>query len=394
MTQSKCPICGQQNLQQVVTINAIPVLCNVLHCDAEQARQAPIAHMDLVNCQHCLHLFNSAFNIDKVAYAPGYDATLFFSPTYQNYARQTADALIHRHHLRDKTILEIGCGDGRYLKMICNRGKNRGFGLDPGCEFDEASCDSQVHFSSDFFNRSCAAYQPDFILCRHVLEHLERPQSLIDDAHFILNRTCGRLYFEVPNANYTLQDLGIWDLIYEHFSYFTPHSLYYLFSQAGFHITRLESVYRNQFLCLEAQTQVTYDQNDPPEPQQLCLLSRTQQQQLFGNFAHAFRQKCGEWRRWLAKFHQAGERVVLWGTGSKGVSFLNIVDTDRSIDYVIDINPGKAGKFVAGTGHQVLPPDEVTRRIPAHVLVMNPIYYQEIEAELKERHIHAQLHQV
>lgn len=394
MTQSHCPVCGHQHLAEIVTINAIPVLCNVLHTNEQQARQAAMASMALVHCQNCLHLFNQAFDNQKIAYAPGYDATLFFSPTYQAYAESSANALISRHQLQDKTILEIGSGDGRYLKQICELSDCRGVGLDPGCDYQSTENNGQLHYSSELFDADCAKYQPDFILCRHVLEHLEQPQPLVADAYQVLSQTKGTLYFEVPNANYTLQDLGIWDLIYEHFSYFTPHSLSYLFSHAGFEISRLESDYGSQFLCLEARVGADSPGRQSPQIHQHYPLSKAQQLQLFGSFALAFHQKCLEWRERLSAFHQAGERVVLWGTGSKGVTFLNIIDTDRIIDYVVDINPGKAGKFVAGTGHRVAMPDEISKQPPAHVLVMNPVYFQEIEADLKERHCHAQLHQV
>jgi SAM-dependent methyltransferase len=395
MTQPRCPACDAPHTTHVVTIPSVPVFCNVLLNSAPQARAAAQATIELVCCNHCHHLFNRAFDSQLLAYAPGYDASLFFSPTYQEYAKVTAHDLIERHHLIGKTLLEIGCGDGRYLELICKLGNNRGVGMDPGCDFSHRPPSDQLQFSSDLFGQGASAYQPDFILCRHVLEHLESPQTLIQDVYHVLSQTNGTLYFEVPNANYTLDDLGIWDLIYEHVSYFTPQSIYRLFTQNGFEITQLSCRYGNQFLCLEAaipssSTHASSTHAPLIEPPTLA----EQPSQQLAAFKDNFERKTQVWRERLAQCHQRGERVVLWGTGSKGVTFLNVCDTDNLIDYVIDINPSKTGKYTPGTGHQVFGPEAVSHRPPQHVLIMNPVYHDEIQSNLKERGIHAQLHLV
>ena len=60
------------------------------------------------------------------------------------------------------------------------------------------------------------------------------------------------LFFEVPNVLYTLRDMGIWDLIYEHFSYFNSFSITNLFRRSGFEVLDVYETYDSQFLCLEA----------------------------------------------------------------------------------------------------------------------------------------------
>jgi hypothetical protein len=61
------------------------------------------------------------------------------------------------------------------------------------------------------------------------------------------------------------------------------------------------------------------------------------------------------------------------------VTFLNTLKTKDHIDYVVDINPRKQGRYVAGTGQQIVTPDFLRDYQPDMVMVMNPIYKREIQ---------------
>ena len=62
------------------------------------------------------------------------------------------------------------------------------------------------------------------------------------------------MFFEVPNSLYTLRDGGIWDLIYEHRSYFSPLSLARIFWGCGFEPLEIQETYGKQFLTIHAVT--------------------------------------------------------------------------------------------------------------------------------------------
>ena len=60
------------------------------------------------------------------------------------------------------------------------------------------------------------------------------------------------------------------------------------------------------------------------------------------------------WKKYLKKAKDNGRRVVLWGGGSKGVTFLNMKGDRDKIEYVIDTNPRKHGKYIPGTGQKIV----------------------------------------
>ena len=89
----------------------------------------------------------------------------------------------------------------------------------------------------------------------------------------------------------------------------------------------------------------------------------------------------------------AGRRSVIWGAGSKGVSFLTNLATD-DIKYAVDINPTKHGFFMAGTGQEIVGPEFLSDYGPELVVAMNSVYLDEIRADLDRLGVDARLRSV
>jgi hypothetical protein len=110
------------------------------------------------------------------------------------------------------------------------------------------------------------------------------------------------------------------------------------------------------------------------------------------NFARRYREKLGHWREHLRDLRRANGRTVIWGGGSKGVTFLNVLGVDSSIEYVVDVNPHKQGKYVGGTGQRIVPPAFLGEYKPTDVFVMNPLYEHEIAGTLRVLGLEPRLH--
>ena len=86
-----------------------------------------------------------------------------------------------------------------------------------------------------------------------------------------------------------------------------------------------------------------------------------------------------------------GRRPVIWGAGSKCVALMTTLGLGDEIEYVVDVNPFKQGKYLPGTGHQVVSPEFLQHYRPGAVLVMNSIYLDEIRQTLQSLGIDAML---
>lgn len=384
-----CPVCNSKEIDIFFTLNNVPVFCNILYDSKEKAIQAQKGDIGLGFCNTCGHIYNYAFDPSLLHYSQKYENSLHFSPRFQEYSRRLVQSLYQKYDLNDKTIIDIGCGKGDFLRQICSIGNNRGFGFDPSFEpqrHNEAS-DVNLTFIQDLYGEKYSDYVADLICCRHVLEHIESPNVFIKTVADSSKANGSLLFFEVPNALFTIEDLAIWDLIYEHCSYFTANSLAYLFEINGYKIENIQTTFDDQFLTIEA----VYSGNGKKRPSKRTDSSRVLKGKI-AEFSKSYAEKFSKWRRVLLNRKTENRRGVVWGAGSKGVSFLNLLNDVCDIEYAVDINPNKTGKYIAGSGQQVMQPEFLADYRPEYVIIMNPIYVDEIKNQLLELGVDAEIY--
>lgn len=387
--ESMCPVCSSTEVTIFVEILNVPVHCNLLWSTRDEARQISRGDIRLGFCGSCGHVFNCAFNPAFMRYEQEYENSLHCSPRFQDYARSLATRLIEQYDLHGKQIIEIGCGRGEFLNLLCELGGNRGIGFDPALihEPTNGAAKQQITFIHDFYSSRYANYQADLICCRHVLEHIQFPSDFVAELRrAIAGRTDTPVFFEVPNVIYSLRHSGIWDLIYEHCSYFSIGSLSRLFVSCGFKIYKCEETYKGQFLSIEARPIAESANSKNGHWNGMERMAHE-----VASFAGHYQNKVESWRRELEKIEATGLRAVLWGGGSKGVTFLNTLQIQNQIECVVDINPRKHGKYVAGTGQMIVPPQRLVEYRPDIILVMNPIYLEEIRQQVKSMNLSAEL---
>ena len=73
---------------------------------------------------------------------------------------------------------------------------------------------------------------------------------------------------------------------------------------------------------------------------------------------------------------------MVWGSSSKAVAFLTTLGVGDEVACVTDINPHRQNMFMPGSGHEIVPPKSLPEYPPDNVVIMNPIYREEIRADL------------
>jgi SAM-dependent methyltransferase len=385
--ENRCPVCGSTITAKFLDIRGVPVFCNVLLDSRAEALKAARGDIAMVFCRSCGHVFNSAFDPARVRYSPRYENSLHYSPAVREYVVALGRRLVATYDLHNKDIIEIGCGKGDFLRLLADAGKNRCLGFDPS--FDphrNGQADRSERFSvvQDEYTEKYAHCPADFIVCRQVLEHIPEPRRFLET----IRRTMGDrpqavVFVEVPNVMFTLRDFGIWDLIYEHCGYFTESSLRRLFLETGFIPLSVSEAFGGQYLCIEAKPSF---QQKRCQPGADSISIETVDRHVNG-FAARYRQQISKWRKVMAELRRSGTKTVVWGAGSKGVTFLNVLKRASGIDYAVDINPHKHGLYVPGTGQQVVSPDDLPDIGPEVIVTMNPLYANEIEKMVDDRQL-------
>jgi SAM-dependent methyltransferase len=360
-----------------VNVPDMPVLCGVLWETRAEALAAPRGDIELVACPSCSMLRNAAYDDDRIDYDGSYDNSLHFSPTFQRYAEDLASRLVERYDVRRRVVVEVGSGKGDFLRLVCRLGGNRGWGYDPAYAGEQHGAREEITFVPEYFSGEMPVV-PDLACARHVLEHVADPAPILRSIRRASN-DASVLYVEVPDAGYVLTPAGLWDLIYPHVGYFTAPALRHLVERCGFAVLEVSTSFGGQYLWIEARATAGDDRApEPPADEVAGVLERAD------SFAGLHRDTVDRWAERLDQAARAGQRVALWGAGTMGVSFLNVVPGGAGIADVVDINPRKRGRFVPGTGQAVIGPDEVTRADPNLVLIMNPNYQDEIQRALAD----------
>lgn len=386
----QCPNCHHQGLNIFYEVRNVPVHSCLMLSSAKEALNFPSGDVILAFCSHCGFITNTEFDTQWSAYSPNYEDQQSFSPTFNQFALDLANRLIETYDLHDKKIIEIGCSKGDFLLLLCERGNNTGVGIDPSVVPGRVTsiAADKVLFVPEYYSQEHAKYEGDFICCRHTLEHILPTHEFISTVRASIgDQLQTRVFFEIPDTVRVLKELAFEDIYYEHCTYLTPTSLAYLFRSCNFEVNELYRGYGDQYLMIEAAPV-----SSPSTKVHSLEESLEEITQNVINFTTQINQKLEFWEKRLNNWRKVNKKVVVWGSGSKCVAFLTTLDAIDSIDYVVDINPHRHGKFIPGVGKQIMAPEFLKDYQPDCVVVMNSIYCSEIQKMLERLEVSAEIY--
>lgn len=378
-----CPVCRSSKLYPVLHWPDVPSNSSLFLATASEARAHPRGSYRLVGCDSCGLLFNADVDEALIEYSGRSLETQAASGRFNEFARELARDWVERWDLHGKTALEIGCGrTPTFLELFCDLSGGPGIGFDPVLD---TSASTGLRLIPERFESAATEVDADAVVCRHTLEHV------VDVAAFLgaLNtwtqkRKQAVLLFEVPDVSRVLREDAIWDLYYEHSSYFSACSLRSAFSLAGFDVNQVTTAYDGQYLLLEA----TLGDGAPQQGHQQC---GRDMRALASGFAQRAARATDRARQSIVALSADGP-LVLWQAGSKAVGLLTATGAESCVTALVDANPQKHGLFLVGSGLPVVAAAELRAIAPRHVVVMNEIYADEIRATLDAEGVDARLH--
>jgi SAM-dependent methyltransferase len=344
----------------------------MLYHHPEAAIAAPRGALELRVCTRCAFVFNAAFDPAKVRYGKDYDNTQTCSPCFAEYVGELARHLLTTKGIQNSRIVEVGCGKGHFLRRLVEEETmgNRGYGFDPSYLGPESEEGGRLLFRKQLYGPDCTDVKADLVVCRHVIEHVPRPVSLLDSIRRTLDPEGTSLVAcETPCVEWILRNKVVWDFFHEHCSYFSAGSLIRAMQQAGLQVEAVTHVFGDQYLWLEARTRVETPVLPWSEPAEIVGLCQ--------EYTRWETRLISEWRGRLAELAQRGG-VAFWGAGAKGVTLANLLDPQRVlVTCVVDLNPRKQGCFLPGTGHPIVDFKELRAYGVKMALQMNPNYTEE-----------------
>lgn len=370
-----CPVCSSTG-EPFWKLHEVPAVSNILLATAEQARDVARAGLDLAWCCSCSLVWNVRFDPQLTDTAEGYEETQAHSGTFRRWLEDFIGELTRRYDLQGRAVVDVGCGRGDFLEALCQATGGPGLGIDPSRTAGRVGGPT-TQFRHQRLEDSSAFLDADLVACRHTLEHVASPLEFLRALRRRM-RDGAVLLLEVPDVERILREGAFWDLYHEHSLYFSPRSLRTLAALAGFEDLQVESVFGDQNLVLHARAG-----DEASEPS--TGTDRDAMARLVDEFLREAHRGLESTRTAIQTESARGGRTILWGAGSKATGFLVTTGLGEEVSAVVDINPDKQGSYIAGSGHAVVSPEQGAALSPDLVVVMNPLYANEIGADLAAR---------
>ena len=388
-SRPRCRFCGHDLDATFVDLGMSP-LCQT-HISVEQlGRMEPFYPLHARVCGHCYLVQLEEFVApDEIFTEYAYFSS--YSDSWVAHAQRYCEMMRERFGLgAGSRVVEIASNDGYLLQHFLAMGIGV-LGIEPAANVAEAARARGIPSRVEFFGRESAQRlradlgPADVLLGNNVLAHVPDLNDFVAGMKVLLADD-GVITMEFPHLQ-QLMDHNQFDTIYhEHFSYFSFFTVEQVFAAHGLVLFDVEELPTHGG-SLRIFARHAEDESKPVGPRVAALRER----ELAAGFGRletygAFEEQVKETKRGILAFlieaKRAGKSIAGYGAPGKGNTLLNYcgIRTDF-IDFTVDRNPYKQGKFTPGTRIPILAPEALRERRPDYVFILPWNLKDEIAAQ-------------
>jgi len=386
-----CRFCNHPLTRTFVDLGMSP-LCQT-HITTEQLQaMEPFYPLHAYLCDACLLVqlqeFVSADGIfSEYAYFSSY------SDSWVEHAHRYAEQMCRRFDLGPRShVIEIASNDGYLLQHFVERGIPA-LGVEPAANVAEAAERRGVPTLVKFFGRDTACEltlrhpRPDLLIGNNVLAHVPNLNDFVAGLRLLLAPD-GVITLEFPHL-YRLMQLNQFDTIYhEHFSYFSFIVAERVFAAHELQVFDVEELPTHGG-SLRIYLHHAADRTHAVSGEVAALRTRERSDGLdrietYMAFAEQVRRTKHLLLEFLIGAKRARKRIVGYGAPGKGNTLLNYcgIRTDF-LDFTVDRNPYKQGKYTPGTHIPIRAPEDLLTARPDYVLILPWNLQEEIMQQLQ-----------
>ncbi len=273
--------------------------------------------------------------------------------------------------------VDIGSNDGLLLSKIKGQGVSRVIGVEPAANMAATANESGVPTIHGFFSGSVVDSilekhdEADLITAANVFAHVDRIRGLTEDLKRLL-KLDGAFVIEVPYLPVMLR-AGTFDLVYhEHLSYFGATPLAGFFDSMGMNVFRVEAISTHGG---SIRVFVQHSEGGRPIDESVGRYLDDERYlsdpAMYSEFGRKATEEVGEFAEDLRSLKNGGASIAGYAAPAKASTLLGFAGIDRSVlDYVVDDNPLKQGRYVPGTGIPIVSSARLTERPPDYLVIL------------------------
>jgi nucleoside-diphosphate-sugar epimerase/SAM-dependent methyltransferase len=385
--------CGQACCQSCRRIGLLPVLdlgsmpkSDGLVGENHRGRE-PSYPLRLAYCPECTLVQLLETPTPEEMFGAEYLYFSSFSPELLEHSRRNAEELIERLGLGpDSLVVEPASNDGYLLKNFASRGIPV-LGVEPAPKQAEAARQANVPTRSEFFTARFAksirdeGLAADLILANNVFAHVADQNDFARGIHTILKED-GLAVLEFPYLRDLIEHVEFDTIYHEHRCYFSVTSADALFRRHGLFINDVR-----RLPIHGGSLRLYVGKEDRRSPVVGAILAEERELGMdtyafYAGFADRVARFRSDARALIGALKADGKRIAAYGAAAKGTIMLNYLGLDdRTIDYVVDKNTHKHGKYMPGVGLRVCDPARLIDDRPDYVMILPWNFRQEIIAE-------------
>ena len=357
----RCIACGAPLWETpLLTLDNMPASAQHMP-DAQGVKQDRGLTLDLCQCMGCGLV---QFDCEPVDYYRDVIRAGGFSKTMVELRRYQYKHLIDSYHLEGKKFIEVGCGQGEFLKVLSEFPVEvHGIEHDPhlvelaraqGLDVTEGFTETEdTRFAGGLY---------DVFLSFNFLEHQPDPGTMLQAIYRNLEDDAMGL-ITVPSFEYIMDPNSYYELIRDHLAYYTFETLTPLLERNGFLVEECEVINRDT----------------------LSVIVKKRPQMDTENLLECYVNLKREMESYMKYLDAWDKKVAVWGASHQGFTLAATTKLGERARYIIDSAPFKQGKFAPASHLPIVGPDHFHEHPVDAIIITAPGYTDEIAASIRRK---------
>jgi len=373
-----CRFCKAELVTTFIDLGMSP-LCQTHIAPDELNHMEPFYPLHAYVCDKCFLVQLEEFVAPSEIFTD-YAYLSSYSDSWVEHARRYTEAMRTRFGLGPRSfVTEIASNDGYLLQHFVAAGVPV-LGIEPAANVAAIAEKKGVRSRVEFFGVAAAhgikrdLGEPDLLLGNNVLAHVPDINDFVGGMKVLLKRG-GVITMEFPHLMQLMRENQFDTIYHEHFSYLALFVVERIFAHHGLRLFDVEELPTHGgslriYACHDD------DASHPTLPAVGVLRAREMAEGLgkletYGLFEERVKETKRAILEFLVEAKRQGKRIVGYGAPGKGNTLLNYcgIRTDF-LDFTVDRNPLKQGKFTPGTHIPILDPEAIRKARPDYILIL------------------------
>jgi len=345
-----CRSCGSINLKRVVSLGYQPLANNLLNKKDEKCDLYPL---EVNFCEKCFNCQLSVAVNPKKMFS-NYLYTSSTSKSFKEHFINAANKYTKDFKLNKKKtyILDVGSNDGVALKPFKDLGFKYILGIEPAKNLSKLANKNKIKTFNGFLEKSNLKKikkNADIILASNVFAHSDKLKEMTECMLSLLSKK-GTIIIEVQYLMNTLKDLTFDNIYHEHYNYWSLTSLVNFFNNFKAKIYRAEKIDTHGgslriYIKKEKSIKIENSVKTILKEEDLYGIKKYKTYQDFAKKVYKIRDNV---RKNIYNLKKGNAKIVGYGSPAKATTALNFFGISEEIDFIIEDNKLKQGKFLPG----------------------------------------------